>query len=105
MSNDDSNEGARPSRKELARRLRREAYQRAKEARARDPKYIALKEAVKQRRREAYRAAKARRQTAAAEQKAQASEKEREKRAKERAKTDVELMKLVKRPKGPHDVN
>jgi hypothetical protein len=105
MSDDDSNEGPRPSRKEVARRLRREAYQRAKEARARDPKYIALKEAVKQRRREAYREAKARKQTAVLEQKARASEREREKHAQERAETDAELMKLVKRGKGPHDVN
>ena len=36
------------SRKELARELRRAAYQRAKQARAADPKHQALKEAAKE---------------------------------------------------------
>lgn len=50
-----------PSRKELARQLRREAYVRQKAQRAADPRVIALKEVAKQRRKEAYQAAKARR--------------------------------------------
>jgi hypothetical protein len=49
------------SRKELARELRREAYQRAKKARAVDPRHLALKEVAKQRRREAYQEVKKRR--------------------------------------------
>lgn len=47
------------SRKELARELRKRAYQRAKARRATDPKYLALKEAAKQHRRELYQRAKA----------------------------------------------
>jgi hypothetical protein len=46
------------SRKELARELRRQAYQRAKQARASDPRHLALKERAKQQRRELYRKAK-----------------------------------------------
>jgi hypothetical protein len=55
------------SRKELARELRREAYQRAKKARAADPKHLALKEAAKQRRREVYQEVKKRRKAQDAE--------------------------------------
>jgi hypothetical protein len=55
------------SRKELARELRREAYQRAKKARAVDPKHLALKEAAKQRRREVYQEVKKRRKAQEAE--------------------------------------
>ena len=46
------------SRKELARELRRQAYQRAKQARANDPRHLAMKERAKQQRRELYRKAK-----------------------------------------------
>ena len=46
------------SRKELARELRRQAYQRAKQARAVDPRYQAMKERAKQQRRELYQKAK-----------------------------------------------
>jgi hypothetical protein len=46
------------SRKERARQLRREAYLRAKEQRATDPRYQAMKEAAKRQRREVYLAAK-----------------------------------------------
>ncbi len=49
------------SRKELARQYRRQAYQRAKQARATDPKHLAMKEAVKVRRREMYQQVKAQR--------------------------------------------
>jgi hypothetical protein len=55
------------SRKELARELRREAYQRAKRARAADPRQQALKEKAKERRRELYQQVKARRKSRAAE--------------------------------------
>jgi hypothetical protein len=46
------------SRKELARELRRQAYQRAKQARANDPRHQAMKERAKQQRRELYQKAK-----------------------------------------------
>jgi hypothetical protein len=46
------------SRKELARELRRQAYQRAKQARANDPRHQAMKERAKQQRRELYRKVK-----------------------------------------------
>ena len=55
------------SRKELARELRREAYQRAKKARAADPKHLALKEAAKQRRRDVYQEVKKHRKARDAE--------------------------------------
>jgi len=46
------------SRKELARELRRQAYRKAKEARANDPRQQALKERARLQRREQYRKAK-----------------------------------------------
>jgi hypothetical protein len=46
------------SRKELARELRRQAYQKAKLARANDPRHLAMKERARQQRRELYRKAK-----------------------------------------------
>jgi hypothetical protein len=58
------------SRKELARELRRQAYQRAKQARATDPRHLAMKEAVKVRRREAYQQVKEKRKAHEAEFKA-----------------------------------
>jgi hypothetical protein len=58
------------SRKELAREYRRQAYQRAKQARATDPKHLAMKEAAKVRRREAYQQVKAKRKEHEAEFKA-----------------------------------
>lgn len=56
----------RNERNEKARELRRAAYQKAKEARANDPKYQALKEQMRQRQRAAYRAAKEKRKATAA---------------------------------------
>jgi hypothetical protein len=94
MSNDDSNE-ALLSRKEFARRLRQQAYQRAKEQRAKDPRQIAMKEAAKERRRALYQQVKERRKAVAVQQKLERKTKEREKRAEERAATDSDLMKLV----------
>jgi hypothetical protein len=58
------------SRKELARELRRQAYRRAKQARAEDPRHLAMKEAAKLRRREQYQQVKVRRKEREAEQKA-----------------------------------
>ena len=81
------------SRKELARQLRRQAYQRAKERRAADPRHIALKEAMKKRRRALYERVKEQRKAVVAEQKM----KKKEKRAEERAVNDEALMKIVRR--------
>ncbi len=57
------------SRKELARDLRRQAYQRAKAWRAADPKQIEMKAAAKVKRREAYQQVKERRKAAEASSK------------------------------------
>ncbi|HWW87610.1 MAG TPA: hypothetical protein VNZ26_28620 [Vicinamibacterales bacterium] len=80
------------SRKEYAQRMRRAAYLRAKELRAKDPRQLALKEALRQRRRAAYQQAKERRKMKREEDKARLGEL----RAEKRASTDLELMKLVK---------
>ncbi|HOU93662.1 MAG TPA: hypothetical protein PLU22_21570 [Polyangiaceae bacterium] len=53
------------TRKEAARAQRRALYQRAKEQRATDPRYLAMKEAAKEQRRAAYQQAKERKQAAA----------------------------------------
>jgi hypothetical protein len=81
------------SRKEHARLLRRQAYQRAKQLRAKDPKHLALKEALKQRRREAYQQVKAKRKAAAAELKQAAKAA----RGARRQEASASLMKHVKR--------
>jgi hypothetical protein len=88
---DKSNE-TKLSRKEYAPRMRRAAYLRAKELRAKDPRHLALKEALKQRRREAYQQARERRKVRIQEEKTRLGERQAEKRA----ATDLELMKLVK---------
>jgi hypothetical protein len=62
------------SRKELGRQLRRQAYQKAKAYRAKDPKYLALKEAAKVRRRELYQRVKQSRKDASSAEKAKHSE-------------------------------
>jgi hypothetical protein len=100
MSDDDSKKGT-LSRKEFARQLRRQAYQKAKERRASDPKHIAMKEVAKQRRREAYQQAKERRKAAVADQKALEKEKQRVDVAEERAPKDHVLMKMVRRATKP----
>lgn len=63
---------AKLSRKEFAKQLRKQAYARAKEFRANDPKQVAFKEAMKQRRRDANDAAKEQRKAAARDEKATA---------------------------------
>jgi hypothetical protein len=108
MSDDDSTPAQRSvvSRKELARQLRHQAYVRAKEQRAKDPKYLAMKEAVKQGRREAYQRVKAQRKAAQAEAKTRDKQKREEQRAEERAALNGELMKLVTRgTKDPYSQN
>jgi hypothetical protein len=57
--NEDSS-GQKLSKKEYAKKLRREAYQRAKEYKKNDPREIARKEKAKEQRREAYQKAKER---------------------------------------------
>jgi hypothetical protein len=94
MSQGDSKERA-LARKALARQLRSEAYQRAKAQRAKDPKYLAMKETVKLRRREAYAQIKGRRKAVAVEQKARQKEQHNRKVAEERMATDVELLKML----------
>lgn len=59
------------SRKELARELRRQAYQRAKQARASDPRHLAMKERAKQQRRDLYQKVKEQRKAREAELEAQ----------------------------------
>lgn len=92
MDQSDLKRGA-SSQKELARELRRQAYQRAKERRAADPRHIELKEAAKKRRRALYERVKEQRKAVVAEQK----QKKKEKRAEERAANDENLMKIVRR--------
>lgn len=95
MSQGDSSERRLLTRKELARELRRQAYERAKKQRAKDPRVIAMKEAAKVRRREAYQKAKAQRQTAAAAAKCAAKQEHRVKTTEARVARDNELMKLI----------
>jgi len=90
MSDDDSYRVL--SRKELARELRKQAYQKAKERRAKDPRVLAMKEAARQQRREVYQRVKAQRKEAAARAKTDREQK----RVEERAAADEELMKLLR---------
>jgi hypothetical protein len=73
MDEDEQQEAPRDprlSRKELAKKMRRAAYERAKQFRATDPKQVAFKEAMKQRRRDANQAAKEQRKAAKRAEKA-----------------------------------
>ena len=63
------------SQKEFAKKMRHEAYLRAKEYRRTDPQQIAMKEKLKQQRRDAYQKAKERGKLIRAERKKAASEK------------------------------
>lgn len=83
------------SRKELARQLRRQAYQRAKALRQASPKYIAMKEAAKQRRKEEYQRAKARKKSADAAEKSKQEGMQEERRQDRRRAADAELFKLL----------
>jgi hypothetical protein len=108
MSKDDSKDepaSRAELRKEQARQIRKQAYQSAKERRAKDPKYIAMKEAVKERRRAEYQKIKERRKAVASEQKT----KLKDEKAAQRASKDLELMQMVQRAtnasKDPYDIN
>jgi hypothetical protein len=85
------------SRKEQARLFRRQAYQRAKQLRATDPRHLALKEALKQRRRAAYQVVKAKRKAIAAEQKSAAKAERAKERSSTRKAASESLMQHVKR--------
>ncbi len=85
------------SRKELARQFRRQAYQRAKAARAVDPKHLALKEVVKQRRRELYQRVKEQRKSRDAERDTERKAAE----ATQRAEAKRQLAERVKSVIGP----
>jgi hypothetical protein len=98
MSRDDSSDG-KLSPKEFARKQRQAAYRRAKEQRARDPKHLAMKEALKLSRRAAYQKIKERRKVAFAEQKVKRKIEAAEKRSLGRAAADAELMKSVEQMK------
>jgi hypothetical protein len=63
------------SQKEFAKKVRREAYLRAKEYRKTDPRQIAMTEKLKQQRRDAYQKAKERGKVLKAERKKAADEK------------------------------
>jgi hypothetical protein len=76
----ENSSGQKLSRKEYAKKLRREAYQRAKEIKKNDPREIARKEKAKLQRREAYKKAK-----------------ERNKEAKEKKKPKVDLKEQIMR--------
>jgi hypothetical protein len=66
---DDHEPHKRLSQKEFARKMRHDAYLRAKEYRKTDPRQIAMKEKLKQQRREAYQKAKERGKVIRAERK------------------------------------
>jgi hypothetical protein len=86
------------SRKELARELRRQAYQKAKARRAEDPKHLAMKEAAKVRRRELYQQVKERRKAGEAVEKAARSAKRSEERTEKRASFAKQLRSALKGP-------
>jgi hypothetical protein len=86
------------SRKELARELRRQAYQKAKARRAEDPKHLAMKEAAKVRRRELYQQVKERRKAGEAVEKAARSAKRSEERMERRASFAKQLQGALKGP-------
>ncbi len=91
----DSNEQRVITRKELARKLRHQAYVKAKERHAKDPRTIAMKEAAKIRRRELYQQVKARKKTAAAAYKTALKKQHQHQTEDKRAATDAELMTLI----------
>lgn len=96
MSADDSQRKI-LSRKELAKEQRRNAYQRAKERRAKDPRFIAMKEAVKEQRRAAYQKIKAKRKGEEAAAKANAKAKRGSQITQERAEAQARALQNVKR--------
>jgi hypothetical protein len=76
--------------------MRRAAYLRAKEQRATDPRYLAMKEASKLRRREAYQAAKGRAKATAAARKQVQKERADAERVAKRVAADEKLRSKVR---------
>lgn len=70
-------------------------YQRAKQQRATDPRYLAMKEVVKERQRAAYQKVKEQRKAVAADAKAKRKAERSEASTSRRARANLELMKLV----------
>ena len=89
--------------RELARLLRRQAYQRAKEARAKDPKYLAMKQLAKERRREAGKAAREKRKAEQAVERVAEKKESTARRAGERAERDQKLRELLLRGGAPSE--
>jgi hypothetical protein len=83
------------SQKEFAKEKRHAMYVSAKERRATDPRYLAMKEAVKVQRRAVYQKVKEQRKTVAAAEKAKRKELTSASRASKRGEADRELAKLV----------
>lgn len=81
--------------KELMKLRRRAAYQKEKERRKADPKYLALKQAAREQRRAAYQKAKQRRKAELDEEKARQKAEQTETRQAQRAEADKELWKLL----------
>ena len=87
--------------RELARLVRRQAYQRAKEMRAKDPKYLALKQLAKERRREAGKAVREKRKAEQAVERAVDKKESAARRTGERAERDQRLKELLTRGGAP----
>ena len=83
------------SQRELAKEKRHAMYQSAKERRATDPRYLAMKEAAKVQRRAAYQKVKDRRKAAAADEKTKRKAEHAVACTRRREESDRELMKLV----------
>ena len=83
------------SQRELAKAKRHAMYQSAKERRATDPRYLAVKKAAKLQRRAAYQKAKDRRKAFTADEKAKRKAERTVECTGRRAEADRELMKLV----------
>lgn len=86
------------SRKELAREQRHAMYQRAKELRATDPRYLAMKEAARERQRAMYQRVKTQRKAVAATEKAKREAERAQQRSNKRAQSDRVLSMLVAWP-------
>jgi hypothetical protein len=87
--------------RELARLARRQAYQRAKEMRAKDPKYLAMKQLAKDRRREAGKAFRAKRKAEQGVERKAEKKESAARRTGERAARDQQLRELLTRGAAP----
>jgi hypothetical protein len=87
------------SKKEFAKKMRREAYLRVKEFRKTDPRQIAMMEKLKQQRRDAYQKAKERWKIGKIESKNAADRKVAEDRAAKQKNIMADLVLAMKKPK------